>query len=226
MALKPSKLKQIPQRNKDLAFGYLRENEEKTQSNYPQLIKYLVLVYSNAEDHFDPNMTHKLLKIEGNRVIHKRHDGWGHRLSFLRNVVSEGINVWKFRFNSNYHEAFSQVGIWKTKSDKPSFATSIYIDNTNQDDISCTGYIITLHGRQSDPQNVVRYKQEWFRPAVKDGDIIEMILDLNKLVLIFKINNVEKVKFEDIENTSYRAALATYREGEKFTLISYQDIYT
>ena len=72
MALKASKLKQIPQRNKDLAFGYLRENEVENRSNYPQLIKYLVLFYSNQQDQFDPNATHESLKIDGNCVIEQK----------------------------------------------------------------------------------------------------------------------------------------------------------
>ena len=74
MAFKASKLKQIPQRNKDLTFGYLRENEETNKSNYPQLIKYLVLIYSNAVDGFDPNATHPLLEINELSITDKRAD--------------------------------------------------------------------------------------------------------------------------------------------------------
>ena len=227
MTLKPSKLNQIPLRNKDLAFGYLRENEKKNKSNYPKLIKYLVLIYSNAQDQFDANMTHKLLKIDANRVIDQRNElrEWCDYLSFLKNVVTEEIHIWKFRFDlrSDSDIAKSQIGIWKTNSGKPDLEDR-FIDNTNEDGISCTGYFITLNGYRSNPENVMDITDGEFAP-VKDGDIIEIILDLNELVLTFKVNNVEKVKFDNIEKTSYRAVVSIFQPGEEFTLISYQDTY-
>ena len=63
MALKAIKLKQIPQRNKDLAFRNLREKELENRSNYPQLIKYLILFYPNQQDQFDSNATHQSLNF-------------------------------------------------------------------------------------------------------------------------------------------------------------------
>ena len=56
-----------------------------------------------------------------------------------------------------------------------------------------------------------------------NGDIIEMKLDLNKLTLEYKVNDEFNAEFNDIENTSYRAVVTTPREGQGFTLLSYQD---
>ena len=50
MALKQSVLNKISHRNKDLTFGCLKENEQEIKSNYPQLIKYLILLYSTCTD--------------------------------------------------------------------------------------------------------------------------------------------------------------------------------
>ena len=68
MAFKPSLIKQISQCNKDLTFGYLKEHEKALKINLPQLIKYIILLYSNAKDEFDPENTHELLEIIGNII--------------------------------------------------------------------------------------------------------------------------------------------------------------
>ena len=67
-ALKPSAIKEISQRNKDSAFGYLKAKEKENKANYPQLIKYLILFYSNAKDEFDTNATHEDIKIDRMRT--------------------------------------------------------------------------------------------------------------------------------------------------------------
>ena len=54
MALKRSKLNEIPQRNKDLAFGFVKECEKENKSIIPSIIKYLCLNYLNQnKDKFD-----------------------------------------------------------------------------------------------------------------------------------------------------------------------------
>ena len=134
-ALKPSVIKEISQRNKDLTFGYLKENETKTKTNYPQLIKYIILLYSNAKDEFDPDATHVNLKIVGNTVSQNK---GGLNNSYSKNVMNRGIYIWKFKFSCNQFND-SSIRIWKTKSGQPGL--SQFIDDTNGDNIS-TGYFI------------------------------------------------------------------------------------
>ena len=224
MALKPSKLNQIPQRNKDLAFGYLRENESKHKTNYCELIKYLVLIYSNQYDQFDPNASHKELEITENdkKIIHKCVDSLM-CLSYLRNVVSEGIHIWKFRYIcGDYPDG--QIGVWKVKTGDAVLEDQ-HIDNTINDEKTCTGYAITMNGEKTNLSDLSVWSAEKFEPLPENGDIIEMRLDLNKNSLTFILNNKIIVQFLDIEHTSYRAAILTVDEGEGFTIISYQDIY-
>ena len=221
MALKPSKLKQIPQRKKDLAFGYLRENEHTIKSNYPQLIKYLVLIYSNAQDDFDPNTTHQSLEINGNIITSKQQ---GDHVSYLKNVVSEGIHIWKFQWSLDMsYTTFtdSQIGVWNTKSGDP-ILKDVYVDC--MDDDARTGYIIITHGRSTDPAGDGRWSKEWFTKP-ESGSIIEMELDLNELTLKFKIDDEIRVEMKNIEKTSYRAVVGPHNKGETFTLLSYQDFY-
>ena len=226
MALKPSKLNQISQRNKDLAFGYLRENEHKHKINYCQLIKYLVLIYSNQYDQFDPNASNKELEITENdkRIIQDRDEQLVNCLSYLKNVVSEGIHIWKFRYHVSGHFKEGQIGVWKTKSGDP-VLEECHIDNTIKDDKTCTGYAISMEGNKTHPQDLECWSEEEFKPIAKSGDIIQMRLDLNKNSMTFKLNDKMIVQFLDIEHTSYRAVILTVDKGEGFEIISYQDIY-
>ena len=224
MTLKASKLKEIPQRNIDLAFGYLKQKEQEHKANYPQLIKYLVLIYSNAQDKFDPNTTNKDLNI----IQHTIRNSWPYendlvRKSYLENVVSNGIHIWNFEYHVQLNEhAFSQVGIWKTNSGEPNVDESD-IDDTN-DNNSCTEYAITMNGHKTNPGNPSSFDKERY-PELKTDDIIEMRLDLNELTLSFKVNGKDHCQFRNIENAEYRAVVALFQAGDGFTLTSYQDSY-
>ena len=208
-----------------MAFGYLREKEVENRSNYPQLIKYLVLIYSNQQDKFDPAATYEELQIDGNTLIDTKNDGilYDGHVSYLMNVVSYWKHIWKFKYNTKSNDGCdSQIGVWKTTSADPEL-DAYWIDNTTNDD-KCTGYAISINGSKTNPQSIDYWSDDKFTPRIKSGDIIEMILDLKKLTLIFKINNEIKVTFTDIENTSYRAAVLIERGIQSFTLLSYQDI--
>ena len=232
MSLKLSKLKQLSQRNKDLSFGYLRENESQSRSNYPQLIKYLVLFYANAEDQFDPNATHESLEINKNCLINTRMLSGGpvtHKdlISYLKGIMCNGVHIWKLKYKNEKRwgcESYAQLGVWKTTSGKP-IVENVWIDDTNDNGI-CSGYMITMDGFQTNPQNIVRHEKHKAEIEV-NGDIIEMILDLNKFTLTFKRSANDKViaQFDNIEKTSYRAAVSLYAKEESWELISYQDIY-
>ena len=226
MALR-RKLNQIPQKNKDLAFGYLRENEKKHKANYHQLIKYLVLLYSNQQDQFDLNATTAdgviINTVDGtNRFIDIRLKGQFNYNSYLKNIVSEGIHIWKIRWDGN--NDCSQIGIWKTKSGEPVIDQK-YIDDTTNDGSTCTGYVIDMNGAKTNPSNVSRWGyDDYHDECLWRGDIIEMTLDLNVNTLVFKCGHHE-VQFNEIEHTSYRAAITTFERGDGFTILSYQDIY-
>ena len=100
MALKQCKLQQIPQRNKDLTFGYVKEYEKKNKHEIPNMIAYLCLIYWNGnKDTFDPENKHPSIKINGNSVELRNSDT--PRLSrvyncYLENIVNKGTNIYSF----------------------------------------------------------------------------------------------------------------------------------
>ncbi len=103
-----------------------------------------------------------------------------------------------------------------------------YIDNANADHKTCTGYLVTMNGKVSDPKYPVNWDQtkNWkITTTARNGDIMEMVLDLDLLKLTFKLNDEFYTEFENIEKTSYKAA-GGIGSLEGFTLISYRDIYS
>lgn len=227
MAASLSKIKEIPQNRKDLAFGYLRENEKQNQLNYPQLVKYLILLYSNAQDKFDAKCTAELLQISGDTIIciNKEHEAKV-RHAYLENIVNTGIHIWKFKYNKKHINTqapdMAAIGIWRTESG-PIMLSSRHIDDTLANS-TCTGYAVTMGGQKTNPGNPTFFSKESCKSA-KHGDIIEMKLDLNQSILTFKLNDEHNTKFENIAIGSYRAVASTYAEGNGFQMVSYQDIY-
>ena len=135
--------------------------------------------------------------------------------------MSGGIHIWTFRFDvDDYIDIYSyeaSIGVWKTESGEP-LVENVLISNTNYLYNNSTGYAISTNGFK-----MVSPLEEAFDDEIKSGDVIRMILDLNKLILTFKVNGQIKTEFINIENTSYRAVVSTEDFGQSFTLISYQD---
>ena len=92
-----SKLQEVPQRNKDLVFGYIRECEQEQEKDIAiDMIKYLCLIYLNeTEDAFDKEHTNPGIEITGN-TIHAT--GWKFNC-YMKNIVNQGIHRWKFKCN-------------------------------------------------------------------------------------------------------------------------------
>ena len=233
MALSAKALKAIPQRYKDLAFGYLRQHESKYKMHYPQPVKYLCLIYSIPKDEFDPFCTNKALTHVGYCILSNSDTSSSDhevRNSYLRNIVSTGVHVWRFKYhqlvkNNTYNiraPRYCMIGIWKTVYGPPSLTGDI--SNTSLMYIP-TGYGINMCGFKSYGVSCGLLQGK----TAKNGDVIEMKLDFNELRLTyymiydgFKLFNE---KFENIEDTSYRAVVSVCSKGYGFSLISYQEFY-
>ena len=94
-------------------------------------------------------------------------------------------------------------------------------------------YLIS-HGSLSKVRDAGLVSDRWgprnsFKPAngwrCKASDQVEMILDLNKYEIRYVIpstyNDKGVIAFEDIEKTSYRAAIAMHDYDDKIEFISY-----
>ena len=221
--LKRSQLQQIPQRNKDLAFGYVKNCEEINNNSIPDMIKYLCLIFLNQnKDTFDNINTHDhaTINIHGNCVKKRaRSTIWNFMdmaNSYLDNIVSKGIHIWQFQCNKPHQ--FDQIGI-RNIDKKELLRVQGQFNQISHDDSTIIGYAFLLGGHIT-PFNI-RYGQE----CRKDG-IVEMKLDFNDLSLNFKIRGVDFGKAFDIRQGRYRAVvgfLDDYNE-RNVKLISYQHI--
>ena len=157
MAFKQSKLQQIPQRNKDATFGYVKECEKRNKNIIPDMIKYLCLVYFNQnKDRFDIKHTHrKLLEVNGNSVMRNVYTHVSCMInSYLANIAGKGTHIWKFRgYLPSYDD---QIGIRSIESE------SLPLDgffHTNINHSSVVGYAFVLSG--------------YLTHAEDDGDVIK-----------------------------------------------------
>lgn len=223
MALKASNLQQIPKRNIDATFGYVKEYENKNNQIIPSIIKYLCLVYFNqTQDGFDDDNTNKNLKIDRNLMKLQMDDGSSYKNvnSYLQNIVFGGIHIWKFAHNC-VSDA-DMIGI--RNIDIGPLPLDGKFDEVATND-SVSGYAFSLGG--------ICKGEEKYGSKCEDGDIIDMILNFENLSLRYKINDVDccwyvnrNVNAFDIVKGRYKAVVSIYADGGACTiqLMSYQHI--
>ena len=161
------------------------------------------------------------LKIEGDSIIVMdcTPGRWYSSISMTKWIrPSTGIHAWKFKVD-NIKSSWHVIGIWKC--DKK--FTDVYENGY--------GYIISA-GYLTNPRDygnlgkgygtVVR--DDWVerRYKCKNGDLIEMIVDMDKLSISYKVNDKDfGVAFEEIDETEYRAGITTCYRDSRYTFISY-----
>ena len=223
MALKQSKLQQIPQRNKDLAFQYVKDCEKKNKNIVPDMIKYLCLIYFNQnKDTFDAKNTHQNIKIKGNSV-EKRNGAIMEEdvNSYLENIVSKGIHIWTFKCDKVY--TLDMIGIRNVDDEEPRLDG--YFDASSEDGTKVIGHGFVMDGSCTDQDNAT--KVGWkYGQTCRNNDTVAMTLNFNDLSLSFKINDNDYGKAFDIKQGSYRAVIGfcCYSDDHHYTLTSYQHI--
>eukprot|EP01084_Bolivina_argentea_P020805 38650_1 len=164
-------------------------------------------------DTWDPNCKHSDFQIQGNSIINI---GGGQRSAYLTRVVKSGIHCWKFRIDNliSHHSCF---GVWKTKY-QPILTERMGESGGNKSYgfcPNCYSLFVPEHGRPQETKYGVK---------CKNGDTIEMVLNLVNYCLSYKINEKSYGHAFDIEKTSYRAGVTPDGRGSgkaKFTLLSY-----
>ena len=221
MSLSVQQFKSIGKKCKYAVYGYIRNVQSIFPSNNPYYnipneISFICICYYSPTDEWDPLLIGPDVKIDGNSVIHL---SIGYQSAYLSNIVSTGINIWKFSLNK-VSDNWNIIGVTKTKYKQ-------YVDNTfvmNKND--GYGYLIRymdgLCAHLTNPGDPGNAGKKYGSKKLESGDIIEVILDLNKLCLSYKVNDIDLgVAFKNIEKTTYRAAVTFYNKNEKISFISY-----
>ena len=137
--------------------------------------------------------------------------------AFLTKVISAGIHRWTFRIINISDEM--NFGIYKVISRTPAtldlsdrfFSAAnngyAYEAKNSMDKTASDGNLMK-------PESMSHHVWKSYGANCKDGDIVEMILNLEEYTLSFKVNDIDYgVAFEDIEKTKYRAAIFMYVYG-------------
>eukprot|EP01084_Bolivina_argentea_P306943 530478_1 len=222
MALNKIKLNSIPQRNKDVVFGFTREQENVSNNNFimPQMIKYLCLLYLNQnKDEFDVDNNDTYIKLNGNSIICMS-NSYVTSCS-LKNIVYERKHIWKFKINKNGNQ-HSAIGIFNTKCE---FEKDVYFDCLafQCEHSNFSGYGISFSGKVTNLDNASVGWGKSIGLTFKEGDIIEIILDFNEMKLYTKKDD-KYVHLFDIEKGKYKAAVAMVGDSS-VELLSYQEVY-
>ena len=170
--------------------GYARQIKELPRDVIDICHLYLDEWYNNHSCIFP------MITITGNKVTNFSKQS--ESVSF-RKMVSENVHIWKIRINQ-ITNSWCIFGIWKTKYGQPK------IDDLAIKNDKTYGYVFIHADRYGVP--------------IYNGDILEMIVDLERLTVSYKVNDVNQgTAFKDIEKTTYRACITLGCLKDSFTLI-------
>lgn len=152
----------------------------------------------------------ELFKIDGNMAL-KRKACNGN--IFIDEVISTGIHRYAFKFTGNNHLALDDGIIGIISEDDAKFSV------THPFILRTSGYGFgTAECTKAGPKS-------WGKPNsygkhAKDGDIVEMIVDLEKMTLRYLINEEDQgIAHENIFKDRYRVAVYLYEIDCKIELI-------
>ena len=206
-------VKMIDTKTKDLVSGYAKQSQLDLPSDnvyftIPTLVIYWILLYYYPSDKFYKYQ--KNYALSSNELIIKKRE-FGDGSAYLSKIVNQGVHRWIFRINKvNRSGSSMTIAIWKTKYIENIDRCLYDAANGKSYGWMITGLYLTSAGRYGIDKP-------------KDGDIIEMIIDLNKRTLRYFCNGIDLGDaYQDIDKTTYRAAISMYNRDDCIELIAYQ----
>ena len=136
--------------------------------------------------------------------------------SLKSNIIEYGIHEWSFKLDKVKIENDwrSTIGLWRIQESNKSLPlNTVYCDGMAKGYGFIPGearLIGTHNGRASGPE---------YGKVCNQGTIIDMIVDMNKLELSYRINGKKYGKAYDITEDKYRAAVNMYDNGDMITLL-------
>ena len=221
-------IKSIDTNTKDTVNGYLREIQSLLSSDniyytIPTLVSYWCLLYFYVKECFDPDLHHISYEtqFDDSMLIKKQSNNSGS--AYLKRIAKpgSGVHCWKFRFVRVDEDYYTfTLGIWKMNY-------PIDAEHAIRSDLYRNKAYGWMCVDESDQVNLTKgdgclYK-DYGETTCKQGDIVEMVLDLDQFTLRYIRNGEDLgIAFENIEVTEYVAAISMYRKGDAVELSSYQ----
>ena len=216
MAVNIRSLKKIGQRTQDTVFGYITKTEKDLSlQNIPDLVGFVCLAYYYLWEYFYKFGAHadtddERTTLTNTHSQYKYATGYG---AIRIKSIEPTVHSWKFRINSA--REYMSIGI-----DEDGFKGldyGVHFKKTKNYTLMCRGSK-TRNGTAE-----ARHVSNGY----KEGDIVQMVLDLNKRSISFVVNdenNSNAIAYENIpvgEHLIYRMVVCTFDKGDGVTLMAY-----
>jgi len=204
---------------RDLAKGVVVATDESEDSGIPeglhklcQSFYSLIIKWDESSKWHSSNMQ----VVDSGHSIKMNKTCWGS--AFLTEQYSEGVHHWRFKLQSldcrrRYYVLF---GIWKADSGPP-ILDSFFTDKKEN------GYAMNVIDGTLTVPHMPGCGGVKYATYCKTGDIIDMYLDFEALMLTFAINGKYYEKGQKVEGTAYKAAVTMYWEQDTIRLVSHDN---
>ena len=217
-------VKHIDTKTKYIVDGFVRRAQKLFPSNIVQytistLIIHWILLYYYQQDEFDPTKhTDSYVLTKNNTLVTLYQDMNGNGSAYLSKIARSGIHKWKFKLiRANDDDWYMSIGVFNLNH---TINIKKRVDNFYNNE--AYGWIVNsqdaLRGRGSQG----RYCEKRY----VTGDIIEMILDLNKMELRYIANEEDLgAVVTNIPKAEYKAVVSMNWERDQIELLSYSVDY-
>ena len=226
-----AKYKSIDQRTKDLISGFIRNVAAQLQLksatfNIPELIYYICALFYYLTDKWNRDRTSsKYIISEDNVTIESIEVYDVHYMAFLTTVAMQGQHRWRLKINEwgTGYDRYIIIGIVKNEIIDKLIEESEYGFYLGR--IENTAYCFDVDAADL---NIHNSRDDWteykYGIEAKEGDIIDMYLDLDTLQLGYAINDTYYGKAFDVEaGYGYIGAVSTELENVRLTLLTYDN---
>ena len=212
-----SEMNEIPDNTKYLISGYIRKMEAEVENDIPEVIMMIILSFYYIAEYFkdtECDLSEDNTKILGGYLCCNR-NAYGNIIIDSMSNGDDGIYHWQFEIGCLTTDTVA-MGITESTSTP---LNPIYTVNGK-------GYAYMSSGSLWKPNSTGdSYNLTRNKPKYKEGDVVEMILNLDEKSLLFKVNNNESCSIENIktaEGIHYRMAGFLGCSVNWIRLISYQ----
>lgn len=188
-------------------------------------------------DYWDNTYHGANIQIEGKCILKRNKTGY--ESAFLSNIARmrddddmSNIYQWKFKIEGGHKSGGSTriFGIWRVDekeneediNDMKKITNTYFTNEKLIDGDSNNNYNDNnTNDNDKNKNNEQRVYGKPFGDKCHDGDIIEMILDLNQLKLFYKLNNEIYGKPIDIMAANYKAVVSFYHLDDRIKLLQF-----
>ena len=200
-------LHKIKQSRKDAVAGYIREDKLLKDQEIPEAIVLIcTLFYGAGCDEFDPKWKGQFMTLsdDNKRVEYKYRSDLNiesNQSIFCKKIIDSGYHEWKFKIVENTDSSCHFIiGLWRCADNVDPPVDTFFTDGKYQ------GYGWFLDRKAKTESHDGNYGAK-FGVDVKEGDVIEMSVDFDRLSLCWKVNEISIGKSHDITQDKYRAAI-------------------